>query len=74
MVARGALHRVNGSASLFIVRPLVVMAARVLGPGPTRLKLVKLAHNLSTPGLAIAPAELDFVDDDEPAEPARRAA
>ena len=24
------------------------MAARVLGPGPTRLKLVKLAHNLGS--------------------------
>lgn len=48
MVARDALHRMNGSAGLFLVKPLVVIAARALGPGPTRLKLVKLAHNLST--------------------------
>jgi hypothetical protein len=46
MVARRALHRVNGSAGHAVVRPLVVMAARALGPGRTRLRLVKLAHNL----------------------------
>ena len=28
------------------VKPLVVLAARFLGPGPLRLKLVKLAHEL----------------------------
>ena len=75
MVARDALHRVNGSASLFIVKPLVVMAAKALGPGPTRLKLVKLAHNLSSPTFVApeAPEDLaDFVEDD--AEPTRRAA
>jgi hypothetical protein len=43
----------NGSASAVLVKPFVVMAARVLGPGPTRLRLVKLAHKLS-PGRAIA--------------------
>ena len=79
MVARDALHRMNGSAGVFLVRPLVVMAARVLGPGRVRLKLVKLAHNLSTPSLAIAPEELfgppDLFDyDDAPAQPTRRAA
>ncbi len=37
----------NGSASHFLARPFVVMAARALGPGPTRLRLVKLAHNLN---------------------------
>lgn len=63
----------NGSASMLLVRPLVVMAARALGPGPMRLKLVKLAHNLSTPSLAIAPAGLGYPDD-EPVEPIRRAA
>jgi len=31
---------------MFLMRPFVVMFARALGPGPTRLKLVKLAHNL----------------------------
>lgn len=48
MVGRRAFQMVNGSASHAIVRPMVVLAARALGPGPTRLKLVKLAHNLSS--------------------------
>ena len=30
-----------------LVKPFVVFAARALGPGPTRLRLVKLAHNLN---------------------------
>jgi len=46
-----------------MVRPLVVMAARVLGPGPTRLKLVKLAHNLTRPPLTAQPATVPFTDD-----------
>jgi hypothetical protein len=46
MVARRAFRIVNDSASQIIVRTMVVMAAKALGPGPTRLKLVKLAHNL----------------------------
>lgn len=29
-----------------VVKPLVVLAARFLGPGPLRLKMVKLAHDL----------------------------
>ncbi len=29
-----------------IVKPLVLLAARVMGPGPLRLKMVKLAHGL----------------------------
>lgn len=29
-----------------VVKPLVLLAARVLGPGPRRLKMVKLAHEL----------------------------
>ena len=71
MVGRDALHRVNGSASLFIVKPLIVMAAKALGPGPTRLKLVKMAHNLSAPAY-VAPEAFDYVE--EPGEPSRRAA
>jgi hypothetical protein len=38
-----------------LVRPFVVVAARVLGPGPMRLKMVKLAHNLSDSGVVVAP-------------------
>ena len=49
MVARRAFQIVNGSASHVLVRPMIVMVARVLGPGPTRLRLVKLAHNLDAP-------------------------
>ena len=29
-----------------VVKSLVLLAARVLGPGPRRLKMVKLAHEL----------------------------
>ena len=75
MVARRAFHRVNGSASHVLVRPVVVMAARVLGPGPTRLKLVKLAHNLSTPEPAAEPEGRTFADEQAAvAQPAQRAA
>lgn len=30
-------------------KPFVVFAARFLGPGPLRLKMVKLAHELDDP-------------------------
>ena len=29
-----------------VVRPFVLLAARVMGPGPLRLRMVKLAHEL----------------------------
>ena len=38
-----ALRLTNGVLSM---RPLVVLAAKVVGTGPLRLKLVKLAHEL----------------------------
>ena len=31
------------------MRPLVRLAVRVLGPGPLRLRMEKLAHELETP-------------------------
>lgn len=34
------------NANPVVVRPFVVLAARFLGPGPLRLKMVKLAHEL----------------------------
>jgi hypothetical protein len=74
MVARRALHRTNGATSLFFVRPFVVMAARALGPGPTRLRLVKLAHNLSTPHLVVEPAEIAYLEGQAPVQPTQRAA
>jgi len=67
MVGRRARRRVNGAASHVLVKPFVVMAARVLGPGPTRLKLVKLAHNLSS-------NELVVDEHPTPGHPTRRAA
>ena len=38
----------SASAGHLLVKPFVVMAARALGPGPTRVKLVRLAHQLSS--------------------------
>lgn len=63
------------SASLFLVRPFVVMAARVLGPGPARLRLVRLAHNL-TPGGAVVELPKPAHDEDQQAavQPTTRAA
>jgi hypothetical protein len=58
MLSRPAKGLVNGSASHVLVRPFVVFAARALGPGPTRLRLVKLAHNLDHQAL-LAPAVAD---------------
>jgi hypothetical protein len=29
-----------------VAKPLVLLAAKVMGPGPLRLKMVKLAHKL----------------------------
>ncbi len=73
--ARRAIHRMNGSASLVLVKPLVVMAARVLGPGPTRLRLIKLAHNLGQNGVAVEPELGAFSEPQAPAaQPTRRAA
>ena len=54
MSVRTTLYRTNGS---LIVKPLVVLAARFLGPGPLRLKLVKLAHQLSDGGVLIDPMQ-----------------
>ena len=63
------MDRVNGAATMVLVKPLVVMAARVLGPGPTRLRLVKLAHQLEPRGLVEEPEE-GFVE--RPSQPAGR--
>jgi hypothetical protein len=73
VVARRAFNMVSGPASQVIVRSMVVLAARVLGPGPTRLRLVKLAHNLQSATVVELPrAEHDGQLD--PAQPTRRAA
>ena len=44
MTARRALLITNDMVSM---RPFVVMAIKVLGPGRRRLELVKLAHDMS---------------------------
>ena len=74
MVARRALHLVNGSASHIVVRPLVVMAARALGPGPTRLRLVKLAHNLDHNPYIADHVERSLADEAPATRPSTRAA
>src|SRR5438132_11033364 len=60
MVARRTLFKVNGSASSVLVKPFVVMAARFLGPGRTRLRLVKLAHNLDSNGAVAKPGRSGY--------------
>ena len=65
---------VNGSAGHIIVRPVVVMAARVLGPGPTRLKLIKLAHNLANGGTVVELPRGDHDGANAASQPSQRAA
>ena len=43
MVSRMALHR---TSRRLLVKPFVVLAAKCLGPGPMRLQMVRLAHEL----------------------------
>lgn len=52
-----------------IVKPLVVLAAKTLGPGPLRLRMVKLAHDLADGG-RFQEAELPL----ESIQPTQRAA
>lgn len=74
MVGRRAFRNLNGTANVVLVKPLVVMAARILGPGATRLRLVKLAHQLEPRGLVVAEPEGGFIDRPKPAAAAKRAA
>jgi hypothetical protein len=74
VVGRQAFRRVNGTATLILVKPLIVMAARVLGPGPTRLRLVKLAHSLEPRAVVVQP-ERRLVERPKPVvQPSKRAA
>jgi hypothetical protein len=74
MVARRVLFKVNGSASSVLVKPVVVMAARFLGPGPTRLRLVKLAHNLNSNGAVAEPGRSGYHENEAAVHTGRRAA
>jgi hypothetical protein len=74
MVARRAFQMVNGSASHMIARTVVVLAAKTLGPGPTRLRLVKMAHNLNHTATVVEFPRQDHDGELGPAQPTRRAA
>jgi len=52
MVSRRELHRAGRTV---FVKPLFVLAARCLGPGPMRLKMVKLAHDLGDRHESVGP-------------------
>jgi hypothetical protein len=41
-----ATRALNRTGKRVIIRPFVVLAAKCLGPGPLRLQLVKLAHEM----------------------------
>jgi hypothetical protein len=74
MISRRAFGLVNGSASHALVRPFVVFAARALGPGPTRLRLVKLAHELDHQAFFLVPEEVGYGDEGPAVQPTSRAA
>jgi hypothetical protein len=75
MLARRAPDAVNGSASVVLVKPFLIMAARMLGPGPTRLRLIKLAHNLGDGGVVAESPRGNHDGHEGPAvQPTRRAA
>jgi len=77
VAARRAFLRVNSSTRSALFKPFVVLAARALGPGPTRLRLVKLAHNLNHNGVAAYPRfELaeDRFDEEQAVHTGKRAA
>jgi hypothetical protein len=44
MNARNALLRTNDMVSM---RPFVVLAIKVMGPGPRRVRMVRLAHAMT---------------------------
>lgn len=41
----------GGAHGRGIAKPFIVLAAKFLGPGPTRLRLVKLAHEMGGGGV-----------------------
>ncbi len=72
MGARRFFDQANGTASVVLLRPMVVMAARAMGPGPARLRLVKLAHELNKSRLTVITSEPGF--ENAPVQPSTRAA
>lgn len=71
MAARRVVRK-GSAAGTILFKPFVVIAAKAFGPGPTRLRLVKLAHHLGRPGIVAEP-DNDLADG-ATAQPARRAA
>lgn len=51
------MRAVERSTVRLLFRPFVVLAARALGPGTARLRLVKLAHSLDYGGAGTPPAQ-----------------
>ncbi len=76
MAARRAIRKANSSASVILFKPFVVMAARTLGPGPLRLRMVKLAHNLGSDEvpLVVNPVAIHELPRATAAQPNQRAA
>lgn len=56
-----------------MVKSIVVLAAKFLGPGPTRLKLVKLAHETGGGGVVVAADDGHSKDGAHASKPAKRA-
>ena len=70
VISRGALRRTTG---LVLAKPCIVLAAKFLGPGPARLRLVKLAHEMDGGAiLAVRPARR--LKAEEHVRPVQRAA
>lgn len=57
-----------------IAKPFVVLAAKFFGPGPTRLRLVKLAHEMGGGGAVAAGSLSPEEGHGQAVQPAKRAA
>jgi hypothetical protein len=75
MDARRALISTN---DVFSLRPLVVLAIRMMAPGRRRVEMVKLAHDMNNAGFDFGNSRgrLEVLVDDQPqaVPPQRRAA
>jgi hypothetical protein len=75
MDARKALLVTNGMVSM---RPFVVFAIKVMGPGPRRLQMVKLAHDMNdrrvAPSVAQGRPSMAAARRQQPVAPGQRAA
>ena len=77
LVARRAASRPGVSACRIVIKAAVLLATRTLGPGPRRLRMVKLVHRLGgAPEPVAVEAHARSRQDlhAPPVQPARRAA